>query len=670
MLVLILYAAFAHGAVSRSEETRIELAVAALAGLAAFGWLWLGTVRMSMARIALAGVGLLAAFAVWSGLSVVWSLAPDQSWIEFNRVLTYVLVVCLGVAVGASLRRGLELIAGGFVVVALLVTVYALGQKLFPGLHVPGVFDLNQTGPLARLQEPLGYWNALALFIALGAPAALALAVDTARSRRARLACALVLQLMLTTIPFTYSRGGLAALVLALAIAVGLSADWLRSASWLALAVLCALPAILVGLLVHRLSGNNIALSTREGAGGLLALVVLVSLAGHALVASRLLRVEARIRSAEQRLPRLRRLMLMGGAVVIVCGVIGLSLAPRGLTGTLSELWHGFTTVHATSNANPSRLLSAASENRWVWWKEAAGAFSARPVLGWGAGSFPVVHLLYRQNTLPVQQPHSLPLQFLSETGIIGGVLGMGALALLLLAGVRSVLRRRSGRDRVLAAALLAAAVAYVVHCCYDWDWNIPALSLPAFLFLGVLAARIGTGGVANVTHGRATEWPGRSISRAASLAWATLWLCLFALSVLVPQIAADKASAALVAASSTSPASLKQAQANANLASRLDPLSDQGLVAQASIASGLRQFDRAASYLRTAVAREPSDAFAWHFLAIVEGIRGDRSDSVVAEQRSLNLDPMGAAAWSILIPQLSAAPAAMSPTRWPTPRG
>jgi hypothetical protein len=39
-----------------------------------------------------------------------------------------------------------------------------------------------------------------------------------------------------------------------------------------------------------------------------------------------------------------------------------------------------------------------------------------------------------------------------------------------------------------------------------------------------------------------------------------------------------------------------------------------------------------------------------------------------VAEQRFLDLDPMGSAALSILRAQLHAAPPALSPTHWPTP--
>src|SRR6202023_2392070 len=131
-----------------------------------------------------------------------------------------------------------------------------------------------------------------------------------------------------------------------------------------------------------------------------LALLVLVSLAIHALAGRQLVRADVRIRAAEGRLPRLRVLVPISAALLVACVVVVLSLSSRGLTGEVSQLWHDFTTTHVASNVNPSRFFSAASENRWVWWKEAAGAFSARPWLGWGAGSFPVVHLLYRQDML------------------------------------------------------------------------------------------------------------------------------------------------------------------------------------------------------------------------------------------------------------------------------
>mgnify|MGYP001355753031 CR=1 FL=1 len=493
LLLLILYAAFDHGAVALPVDTRLQVAIAAIAAIAGAAWLWSGTLRFSAPRSALAGSVLLAAFACWSGITVLWSVAPDQTWIELNRAIGYVIVLCLAIAVGASLANAVELVASGLLAITLAVTAYALGQKLFPGLHLAGVFNLDQTGPLPRLQEPLGYWNALALFLALGAPIALARAVDSSRPARARLTAACAMQLMLVTIALTYSRGGLLALAIALIVGIGFGGQRLRSLAWLGVAVLAAVPPLVLGLSDSSLTDAGVSLSSREGAGGLLAGVLLVSLTVLVLAGRRLLVLEPRLRVDPRRAPALRRLMLSAVAVLVLSAVVALSLSSRGLGGTFSHAWKSFTSTQALSNYNPNRLLTTAS-NRWVWWKEAAGAFSDRPLGGWGAGSFGVVHLLYRRDTLPVQQPHSVPLQFLAETGIAGALLGLGAFVLLLGAAARSVRGRAQGSERLLAAALLAGAVAYAVHSLYDWDWNIPAVTLPALVFLGVLAGSVTAG--------------------------------------------------------------------------------------------------------------------------------------------------------------------------------
>ncbi len=170
---MIVYAAFAHGAVARptrrgsrsrwrrSRRSRPARGCGAGRSVAA-------------PRLALAGSGCFA-FAAWSGISLAWSVAPDQTWIELNRAITYVLVLCLGGLAGSSTDAPFDCWRRGSYAIVLAVTAYALGQKLLPGLHVPGLFNLNQTGPLPRLQEPFGYWNALGLFLAMGVPIALVL---------------------------------------------------------------------------------------------------------------------------------------------------------------------------------------------------------------------------------------------------------------------------------------------------------------------------------------------------------------------------------------------------------------------------------------------------------------------------------------------------------------
>ena len=51
----------------------------------------------------------------------------------------------------------------GYLAVAVLVALYAVGGKVAPGLHIADVIDLNHTRFIPRLRAPLDYWNALAL---------------------------------------------------------------------------------------------------------------------------------------------------------------------------------------------------------------------------------------------------------------------------------------------------------------------------------------------------------------------------------------------------------------------------------------------------------------------------------------------------------------------------
>src|SRR5437763_9588792 len=131
LLIVVLYAAFDHGAVALPAEARLQVVIAALAVAAGAAWIWTGTLRLAAPRLAVAGTALLAGFACWSGITLLWSVAPNQTWIELNRAITYVIVLGLAIALGASHARALAHAATGFLLVALAVTAYGLGQKLF-----------------------------------------------------------------------------------------------------------------------------------------------------------------------------------------------------------------------------------------------------------------------------------------------------------------------------------------------------------------------------------------------------------------------------------------------------------------------------------------------------------------------------------------------------------
>ncbi len=655
LLAVCLYAAFAHGAVAPAAFERIQIAVTVVCVVVSSAWLWNRTLVLRAPALGWLALGLLAAFAVWCALTLFWSVAPDATWADCNRAVTYTLLVVLAIALGASHTHALELVATGFLAICLAVTAYALGQKLLPGLHLASLFNLNQTGQLPRLQEPLGYWNALALFVALGVPLALAAALDPSRPEGIRVAAAVVIVPMLLTLGFTYSRGGVLALICGLAVAIAVSGAGLRWLMWLTLACLASAPALVLGLLSHSLTAMNVGLGSRELAGVELTGVLAASMTLLAAAARRLIvREHATVISASAA-QGIRRRLVGGVLALVLAALLAVTFSSRGLTGTVSHTWSSFTTTKAVAVYDPGRLLSADSENRWVWWKEAADAFAARPLAGWGAGSFGVVHLLYRRNTLSVQQPHSVPLQFLAETGVIGTLLGFGGMVLLLISALRGVRRLPSGRERLLAAGLLAASAAYAMHSLYDWDWDIPGVTLPALLFLGVLAGRAGAGaphpgaaspGAANPS----APDPGAPALappalRAALLALSVFGLAAFAVSVIVPRVAAVKAEQALVSASTASRSQLRPALAGALLASRLDPLSDAGLLAAATIEVHIGNAEQSRRDLFAALGRQPTDGEAWQRLAAEDLALGDIHDALVAARRARALDPYGAAA-------------------------
>ena len=381
-------------------------------------------------------------------------------------------------------------------------------------------------------------------------------------------------------------------------------------------------------------------MSSREGAGALLALVTLVSLTALLAAGRGLIGLEPRLQIDRRRARMLGRTGALAAAGLALLAVLAIALSSRGLTGTFSHSWHSFTSPHPPNNVNPGRLFTTDSY-RWLWWSEAGRAFGDRPIGGWGAGSFGVVHLMYRRNTLPVQQPHSVPLQFLSETGVVGALLAIGAFLLLLYAAAKSVRARPAGSSRLLAGALLAGSLAYAIHSLYDWDWNIPAVTLPVLLMIGVL---VGAG-----APPRRRELRAPAARYLASLAALAAWLCAFALSAALPSISASDASSALINASSASSGALAGAQSDASLASSLDPLSDAGSRAEATIALHEGRLARAHMYLRDAVVRDPTDELAWDQLAALYARVGDTSDAAVAARRVVALDPRGQLALALI---------------------
>ena len=483
LLVACLYAAFAHGAVASAAEERLQLGLAVIALAAAVAWSRRRLSLRAPGRLWLA-VGLLAAFAFWSGVTVLWSVAPDRTWTECNRVMTYALVLVLAIAVGASLRNAPTRIADGLALVSLAVALSALAQKLVPGVHVSGLFSLDQTGTLPRLQEPLGYWNALALLVAFGVPCALAVVIDRRRADGLRLAAAAAATTMIVTIGFTYSRGGVLALVAALAILVALSGAYLRCLGWLAVVIAPALPVLLVGLNSHPLTATGVTLSARETAGAELVVLLAACLGVMLAGAHRLIAVERRARVSAAQARRIGRGLVGVVAVAVVAAILGgRGLTPRADRHRLARVVelhrHPHHRRHQPQPAAVGRLREPVGvvEGGRAGVQRPADPGVGRRVVRRRASAVSARHA--HRRAAP-QRAAAVPVR----DGSRRRRAGLGALALLLAAGVAAA-RRPDPRSAGAAAALVAVGAAFCVHALYDWDWDIPAVTLPALIALG-----------------------------------------------------------------------------------------------------------------------------------------------------------------------------------------
>jgi tetratricopeptide (TPR) repeat protein len=227
-----------------------------------------------------------------------------------------------------------------------------------------------------------------------------------------------------------------------------------------------------------------------------------------------------------------------------------------------------------------SRLTDTSSNFRFTWWQQAVHGWEHAKLRGTGAGTFHVTNLRYRASYLDyTTEPHNLPLQFLTEAGIVG-------LALFLLAAAALLHGTHRRRKHELALALVLPA--YLVHSLVDIDWDFIAVAAPAFLAAGVLA-----GGV-----------PVRRVSPFGSLIAAGAALLAFVV-LLLPWLGERWSAQATVAPPARAVTLAKRARS-------VDPLLVEPLWALA-FAAELRGDLRAAyAYYEEATRKQPKNADTW----------------------------------------------------------
>jgi hypothetical protein len=537
--------------------------------------------RVSLGRAELALLAAVAAVAIWSAITVVWSIQPDRSWDSFNRAAVYAAVVALGIMAGATPRLAARLLAALFAV----TLVWALFTVVVPALGP----DVERS---ARLREPVEYWNALALVAAMALPVWLWLR----RPFGAVAVFGTVVALVLTT-----SRGGVLVAVVAVAVWLALVRPR-REAAWLLL--VSVPPGLAVGgwALTTAIADAGTAGDTRAGA----LLGVVLAVVGAAVFGL------AR-RSAPD----------WAGKAAAWAAVAGLVAAVAVAVPRLDDAWDEFRNPPSVQvTTDPGRLADLSSNHRWTWWKQAWTIFRADPLGGTGAGTYELARRPIRQDTLGPIDPHDLPLKALAETGIVGFLL-LGAAVAAAVAVAVGALRRTSGDERAAVAALAAGAAAWLVASLVDMPWEYAAATVPMLFGLGVLAAA-----------GRPLAEPARP-TRLAVAVPAVTGVALLA-SLAFPWLAERRLSASLDALIEGDG---RTALAAAQDARALDPLSVQPLHLEGVAYEVLnRPADARAAYERAA-RLQPRNPDTWYELGRFEYEQGDLERALLYLDRSWGLD-------------------------------
>ena len=476
-------------------------------------------------RSSLAVLALFGGYSLWVAASSLWAFSVNRVWLETGRTFAYLLIFALALtyfsAPGA--RRVFRYLLAGAALVILALCVW----RLWGTSETAGLFISN------RFSYPVSYPNnAAALFLVSFWPL-MWLASDPKGRAWVRGACLGLATGLLGLGILTFSRGGIYSLAISLVLMFVLSPARLRLVTYLAVPVL---------LLVYGFPRLNrywvegpAAIGGGLGARTILLVSVAAAVAGCLLAFSeRWVRVRGRVKT------------VVGAAVLVVCvagavyGVSTLTASSGGPIGWASKVWQGFTAEGSAQPASTQsikdlRFIDVSSSGRVEIWKVAWSEFEVAPWVGAGADNFVIEYNRLRADpayTGKPKQAHSITLQVLGDTGVMGGILAFGGV-LLAAVGVlwpryaaawrrarRTWLRRRAegasaraeSDGRVLSAAAaegggadsgddptaygweiaLFVGVAYwFIHANVEWLWQMAGVTIPAVLMLAAALAGV-----------------------------------------------------------------------------------------------------------------------------------------------------------------------------------
>lgn len=589
----------------------IGLAVLMAAGVAVAAGAPAPGRRAALAAATLAGLGL------WSLASVAWSESAQQAVLDGNRILVLAAILGAALLLLSSDRRP-AVLAAALGTGTLVVAAYVLARMLsgHPG-------DLFLSG---RLNEPLGYINAEATVFAMGFWLCFA-AAELKRPIPAALGAGGT-TLMACLVLLSQSRG--AALAMLAGILVAVIAIPGRTRRAFALLTIAGCFTLALGALQDVYDVGVVNLPTGDEARTAAAVALLCALAA-AVIWGAATAAHASLARDRRRAVRLDRL----GRAVLTAGLLGALLVALAFSGRIADRidreYNAFVNLGAAPAGQPavttgSRLVSGAG-TRYDYWRIAWRAFKDHPLEGLGAGNYDRRYFAERASPEDVRQPHSIELQALSETGLVGGLL----LALFLAAVASGAARwARAARSNEAARALGVSAAggftAWLVHTSVDWMHLLPGVTAVALCLAAIL-----------LTDPERRNADSSRRPPVAALVAVALLLAVAGASLTRQGLAETHQRRA----ESALPSDPKKALREADRSLDIDDTAVEAYYAKAAALARLHRAQDAERTLLRAAAEEPSDFVTWTLLGDLSVRRGNFARAKASYERASRLNPL-----------------------------
>jgi tetratricopeptide (TPR) repeat protein len=565
-------------------------------------WLLLGRAELRAGVLGAVFLGGLAALTAWTWFALLWTDNSVHTVLEGLRMLAY-----LGAAAALLLvvrRETVPALLRGLLAAIALVATYGLGTRLFPDRL--GTYDPIST---YRLSEPLGYWNGFGIFAAMGAVLALGL---LARDRNLAVRClaGAAFTILLTALYFTFSRGALISLAIALVAAFALDARRLQLAAALIVVGIPSAIAVVIGSSSDALTRQDSPLSAATDQGREVALAVgLLALVAAGAVGT-LAFVERRWTP-----PQIAR---RGFAVILA------ALALAGLTAFLVRVGGPVDLVERVHNqfTDPPEqpvdltrhLFSFSGSGRADFWEEAWNQYAANPGLGSGPGTYEQYWYEHRPYPYVLRDAHGLYIETLAELGPVGLTLLLVVLGVPLIAAA-------GARGHPLTAGAFGAYVAYLTHAGVDWDWELVGVTVPA------LACGIALLALRPPRSGPLVVGPRLQIAGTAT--------ALALAGVAFVGLIGSSALAASIEAAEATPPDYEKAEDEARTARSWARWSSEPWQRLGEAQYGRGELADARASYRRAIEKEPDDWLLWFRLA--EASSGEERRRALAEVSRLN---------------------------------